>query len=288
MVYNTKILNCIGLRLRSRNYFMMLIMVISLLIIVISFYLITWRIDSWDINSCSLSQIESNNFFCESNYLWIKRKMMYAFQDKLNTMKFSNIFIKSQWEPNFHCSHQMRIGKMGDGGKWVCDPLKLKRKDDCLVYSAGSNGDFSFEIELKRLLPKCSIITLDKDNYSCPKELCTFHQAFLGNGSSTNSKNWFTIIQELKHTNRIIDIFKIDIEGSEYDFFADMFNSNISKKNFPRQILVELHPTLASQTNRFFELFRKNYYAGKRLFGGVRTSTIAQSGSLAVCRALFR
>jgi hypothetical protein len=186
--------------------------------------------------------------------------MIDAFQDKMRMMKFSKIFFKSNWEPSFYCSHKIRIGKMGDGGKWVCDPFKLREKNDCLVYSAGSNGDFSFETELKKLLPKCSIFTLDKDAFPCPKELCIFHQAFLGNGSSTNSKNWITITQELKHTNRIVDIFKIDIEGSEYEFFTDMFNSDIPIKNFPRQILVEVHPTDIQKVNRFFELFRLNHY----------------------------
>ncbi|CAF5157758.1 unnamed protein product, partial [Rotaria sp. Silwood1] len=58
-----------------------------------------------------------------------------------------HIFFLSNWEPNFHCSHASRIGNMGDGGKWVCDLYRLKSRRDCLIYSAGSHGTFSFETE---------------------------------------------------------------------------------------------------------------------------------------------
>lgn len=246
---------------KARYYFAALVTIIFQLILVASFYLTTRKHDSWITASCFVSQSESDSFFCEPNYMWNERKRIYEFQDRLNMRKASDtIFFKSNWEANFYCSHKVRIGKMGDGGKWVCDPFKLREKSDCLVYSAGSNGDFSFEIELKKLLPKCSIFTIDKDNYLCPKDICTFHQASLGSGSTMNSKPWSRLIQELNHTRQVVDIFKIDIEGYEYEFFTDMFNSNISIDNFPRQILVEVHPANVSEMHRFFEVFRKKHY----------------------------
>ncbi|CAM4849154.1 unnamed protein product, partial [Rotaria magnacalcarata] len=105
-------------------------------------------------NDCRLSLIESDNFICESDAFWNERKTVYQTQDKENMMKRShNIFFLSNWEPNFHCSHARRIGEMGDGGKWVCDLYRLKARPNCLIYSAGSNGDFSFEVHMKKVMP---------------------------------------------------------------------------------------------------------------------------------------
>jgi hypothetical protein len=40
--------------------------------------------------------------------------------------------------------------QVGDGGKWVCDPhlfSQKKKEEGCVVYSFGSNGEPSFELE---------------------------------------------------------------------------------------------------------------------------------------------
>lgn len=72
---------------------------------------------------------------------------------------------QSNYEPNFSCQFERRIGGTGngDGPKWVCDPHRIRKlakerraKDPshpgCVVYSVGSNGDFSFE------LGKCNLM----------------------------------------------------------------------------------------------------------------------------------
>jgi hypothetical protein len=211
-------------------------------------------------NHCSKSLHESDNFICESDELWNERKVLYHIQDKLNMQKpSSSPFFLSNWEPNFHCSHARRIGKMGDGGKWVCDLFRLQNHSDCLVYSAGSHGDFSFESHMKRSLPNCEVHTFDSKLYTCPKDVCVFHQITLGNGTfPRGSKSWPMMVKELGHQNRLVDVFKIDIEGGEYGFFPSVFN--ISKTPCPRQILVEVHPQAAQTIHGFFELLRANNY----------------------------
>ncbi|CAF1466327.1 unnamed protein product [Rotaria sordida] len=133
-------------------------------------------------SSCKQSLVESDGFICEPDYLWNERKYVYHAQDKENMMKRKDpIYFVSNWEPNFYCSHAQRIGAMGDGGKWVCDPYRLKLRPDCLMI--------------------------------------------FGKGIEPNgSRSWLTIVQELNHTNRLIDILKIDIEGGEYSFFPLVFN----------------------------------------------------------------
>jgi len=211
-------------------------------------------------NSCSKSLMESDNFICESDDLWNERKILYQIQDKLNMQKRpSSEFFLTNWEPNFHCSYARRIGEMGDGGKWICDLFRLKKRPNCLIYSAGSQGDFSFETQMKQFLPNCEIHTFDTTFYKCPNDTCIFHQITLGNGTfPQGSKTWQMIIEEFGHANRLIDVFKIDIEGGEYGFFPSMFKT--SNNSFPRQILVEIHPRNTEEIHAFFELLRTNNY----------------------------
>jgi hypothetical protein len=90
-------------------------------------------------------------------------------------------------------------------------------------------------------------------------EIHTFDQVTFGNGTiPQNSKSWPMIVEELNHTNHSIDIFKIDIDGDEYQFFLSLFES--SKNYFPRQILVEIHPKAQNTMHGFFELLCANNY----------------------------
>jgi hypothetical protein len=70
-------------------------------------------------------------------------------------------FYQNHYEPEFVCLHERRIGKLGDGGKWICDPHRITKQDNCLVYSIGSNNDFSFEQAiLDHIGPHCEIHTV--------------------------------------------------------------------------------------------------------------------------------
>jgi len=209
---------------------------------------------------CKESLLESDGFFCESNFFWNERKRLFHLRDKINLIRNSGeYFFATNWEPTFHCSYPERIGAKGDGGKWICDPCRLKLQHDCLIYSVGSNDDFSFEIEMKKSMPHCEIHTFDKNLYACPTNTCTFHQATFGDGiQPNNSKNWKTILRELNHTNRFIDILKIDIEGNEYTFFSQILN--YKKSALPRQIVVELHPKNVTIIHNFFDQMRNHHY----------------------------
>ena len=214
-----------------------------------------------NIKNCTKSLMESDGFICEPDDLWDERKILHRIQDELNR-KYINSFpiFMSNWEPEFHCSHARRIGRMGDGGKWVCDLFRLQNRPDCLIYSVGSSGDFSFENEIKKYLPNCEIHTFDFQGYQCPKGICTYHQFWLGDGKNrSDSKTWPMVLKELGHENRLVDVLKIDIEGGEFQFFPTMFETpNISH---PRQILVELHPPPVEPVKDFFKLLRANNYA---------------------------
>ncbi|CAF0883088.1 unnamed protein product [Adineta ricciae] len=211
-------------------------------------------------NDCEQSLLESDGFICESKAVWNERKQIHHAQDDLNAVRHPDpVFFSTNWESTFHCSSTRRIGTRGDGGKWVCDSYRLKSQANCLIYSVGSNGDFSFETEIKKLIPHCEVHAFDKNVYSCPTNVCTFHAITFGDGVvPNNSQSWPSIVQELNHTAKTIDILKIDIEGAEYSFFPHLFQSD--KRTFPRQILVEVHPTNITIIQGFFDLLRRNNY----------------------------
>lgn len=56
----------------------------------------------------------------------------------------------------FNCPWDMqRVGRMGDGGKWVCGMTKLELpqelpQDRCVVYSFGVRDESTFEEEMLR------------------------------------------------------------------------------------------------------------------------------------------
>ena len=108
-------------------------------------------------------------------------------------------------------------------------------------------------------MPHCEIHTFDRGVYFCPTNTCTFHQVTFGDGiEPNNSKTWEVILQELDHTNRFMEILKIDIEGSEYKFFPQILKA--AKSKLPRQILVELHPVNVTMIFDFFDQMREKNY----------------------------
>lgn len=161
----------------------------------------------------------------------------------------ANVWLQDNWEPNFTCLHERRVGRWGDGGKWVCDPHRIARRAEhshqpCLVYSVGSNNDFSFEeAVLRDVSPTCEIHTFDPTIGDHPSNLpangkISFHPWGLAQADSGDFKTMATIRTELGHVHRQVDILKIDCEGCEWDTYKSWFD-NVDVP--PRQILIELH-----------------------------------------------
>ncbi|CAF0936426.1 unnamed protein product [Adineta ricciae] len=224
-------------------------------------------------DQCRLSMIESDGWFCESDSNWQRRKLVHHAQDRRNNVTDSRfLFFQNNWESTVHCEFEQRIGRTGDGGKWICDIHRFQQMNETntLVYSFGSNGDFSFERGIKEKLPQAEIHTFDKGFFQCPDGVCLFHQAYLGNGKINGTKSLENITQELGHSKRDIHILKVDIEGHEFNLFEELFGSSAStRKNrlYIRQILFEIHlgsnmnEQMSRRTHRLFSLFRANNYA---------------------------
>jgi len=67
-------------------------------------------------------------------------------------------------------------------------------------------------------------------------------------------------VEELGHQNRVIDVFKIDCEGCEYETAANWFEAEAKHNIVIRQIQVELHGIPVEATMKFFDLMYQQGY----------------------------
>jgi hypothetical protein len=166
-------------------------------------------------------------------------------EDKRSAQCTGNVFWQVHYEPSFSCLHERRVGMEGEGGKWVCDPHKLrdqvKSGKACLVYSIGSHGQYDFEQSVHdQISPSCEIHTMDMKNWDkykggAPPKFVNFHVIQVG--ARPPATNVPQIVERLGHQKRTIDLFKIDCEGCEWSTFKAWFGEGV----YIRQILVELH-----------------------------------------------
>jgi hypothetical protein len=207
----------------------------------------------------------------------VKNRQNY-FREPHRKIRMPKAWYQENFEPDFTCQHERRIGGMGDGPKWVCDPHRLSKKPDCLVYSVGSEGNFMFENSIMEEIGKnCEVHTFDpemtgrKYGHLAPSGV-NYHnwgfksekgpateQARFDPNIDRNRGMFKTIkdtIKELGHEGRVIDIFKIDCEGCEWTTFDGWFDAGATL----RQILVEVHKTPPDKVNNFFLGMQKAGY----------------------------
>lgn len=190
--------------------------------------------------------------------------------------RYSNFFWAENFEPEFTCAHEFRLGKLGDGGKWVCDPHRIitETKDKCLVYSIGSNGNFDFEVETKKhVSPTCEIHTFDLKKQSRSKNFfeeaekveVDFHHWGIGErgDSQEHMKTFKEIMTALNHGGETIDLMKIDCEKCEYRQFREWLEDWKEMKVLVRQVMIEIHN---SDMPTIVEIFTEFQNAGYVIF----------------------
>jgi len=180
-------------------------------------------------------------------------------QKQIVTMDtIGGLFFQRNWEPSYSCTTIARMGCPGDGGKWICDPQHYLEMNECIVYSFGSNDDFSFEESIHNFNPECKIYTFDPTVQN-PKNKPPFVNYYPWGlaGHDLKEKSLFTvktIMNLLGHKK--ITVLKVDCEGCEFESFN--IHSFPVYKGAINQILVEVHFNGNPNTVHSFFLFLSN------------------------------
>ncbi|HEY3445958.1 MAG TPA: FkbM family methyltransferase [Myxococcales bacterium] len=162
-----------------------------------------------------------------------------------------------------NCAVEERLGAVGDGGKWVCNAHKLAAQKDCVVYGFGAGSDISFEEAMASL--GCEVHVFDPSPKPVARfgELAkgkkvgtgsvTFHGIGLGpvsretdkamkleiDGQKAEVRTLDELAKALGHSH--VDLLKMDIEGSEWATFDDLFKKDLLAKLGIKVLLAELH-----------------------------------------------
>ncbi|XP_052788587.1 probable methyltransferase-like protein 24 [Mya arenaria] len=144
------------------------------------------------------------------------------------------------------CKDVIRVGSLSAGGKEICIDEQYKPKPPCLVYSFGINNQFDFDEDINRLFG-CDVFCFDpsmKTKSFRKADQIWFYNWGLGGENTRNELGWQiktvdVIRKELNHTNRPIDILKIDIEGDEWYSIPQMISSGALDD--VKQISMETH-----------------------------------------------
>ena len=192
--------------------------------------------------------------------------------------RMSPAYIHWSVEPTWSCNIMQRLGTLGDGGKEMCDAKRLLTHRQPLVYSFGSKLECDFERQLKKDFPTADIHVFDPtpgvvegfSSSQCSK-LVSFHPTGLGGytkslylnginsygGRNVKLEDLLSIQASLGHQNRVIDVLKIDIEGSEFDAFSHLA---ANAKNWPGAKLIMLEVHLANEN------YGSNWKNGLKVF----------------------
>lgn len=170
---------------------------------------------------------------------------------------------------------------MGDGAKYVCNIHHIKQQEHCVYYGVGVDGEVHFDEALVKYLPHCEMHAFDPTPGSSaglmPRKLqdlnITFHKNYgltasdgplsIGNLPDLEGRSLATIRRQLGHTQRPIDILKIDIEGSEWEVLESIMEGCDRSNPVAHQLQIEFH---SPKVRRFVNLVESMLQCGYRPF----------------------
>lgn len=194
--------------------------------------------------------IQERLLTAESNWKKSVEKRHFAMKEtELIDGKFNHTHLRVFWDffyPAFNCPHDTeRIGRVGDGGKWVCGFNHLSKynndkKYPCVIYSFGISSEITFEKEILSR-SNCTVrmydMTIDLEKVPPVKSLVDKYWPQVsfepvGLGPEDDPKSKLKSLQSLmeKNNDEFIDILKVDIEGIEFYTFSEILKELSSKQ----------------------------------------------------------
>ncbi|CAH1776715.1 unnamed protein product [Owenia fusiformis] len=168
------------------------------------------------------------------------------------------------------CPEKRRFGHRKDGGKDICvaRPFNLVHRQ-CTVYSFGIGRDFSFDDEIAET---CEVFSYDPtiglEDHKRGQHVHFFNTGIKGEKSRLSdkyrTKTVLEIFRENKHLHTTIDVFKIDVEGSEWEVIKDMHKSGVLSRI--KQISMEVHIGKTNNYKERYQILQLLEKAGFKLF----------------------
>lgn len=211
-----------------------------------------------------LANSESYGFFDDissSDWALMKTRVktrqnhLYPKEPTKDMVGHPSAWYMNNFQPDFTCLHERRVGGMGYGSKWVCDPHRIygytnarvaeplsRENNDCLIYSIGSVGNFDFERGLQDVIseknvPKkeCEVHVFDMKDFSGEDVPSNIQYHLWGIKSSAipdenvvpNMKTFQETVKELGHEGRVVDVLKISCGGCEWKIYKDLMQTDI-------------------------------------------------------------
>jgi hypothetical protein len=180
--------------------------------------------------------------------------------------------------------NMLRVGRFGDGGKWLSDPERLR--PGAVVYSFGLGDDISFDADMAGLFG-CEVHAFDPSpsvrryfakyhpGQAVGKGKFWYHNIGLGPTSTEPGKTDELVLEDekcvVKHLGEIaaelghsrVDVLKMDVEGGEMPAMMEIISSGMLKKLKVKQLLIEAHLWDDQQWSSFVrivDLLRKEGY----------------------------
>ncbi|ELT91435.1 hypothetical protein CAPTEDRAFT_229249 [Capitella teleta] len=203
-------------------------------------------------NDMSWEEITQN--ICSPRQIMCEKKRDDLF-DALHKIDAQELVHSALTKPKYKCRRSNVYGKINNGGYDLCedDSFALK-KGDCIVYSLGiANSGIQFEEGISKEYDcemhvfqakwNVSLITIDDE---APGKWNHHDYSLWGDNfegpDGVVMRRFGTILKEMQHENRIIDILKIDAQGGEWPFLRDLSLNHKLLKNVKQVILTANGP----------------------------------------------
>ncbi|WKX88300.1 hypothetical protein Q1695_008162 [Nippostrongylus brasiliensis] len=192
---------------------------------------------------------------------WMQSFYAKKMKDWNNNLLLSELF--AYLMPEVYCPYIARLGSIHDGGKRVCNVVRLPKKN-CSIYSLGIHNEISFEEDLHTFnRNNCRIFGYDKDLQS--KDVIKKYKAMGGKikvaeiDVETNKDLGHFKLADLVKQNgdKSVEFLKIDIEGAENTVLVPFL-----KEIQTCQVFLEIHGDI--ETHR--ALLKQLSILGYRLF----------------------